>query len=189
MLNDEWLKKKLWEQEVKKWVSKFNLAGNKQEWLKIHQAYLQSDVWAEKRRQALVRANGICESCGAIVINDSLLDVHHLNYDRIGGNENLDDLKVLCYPCHQKADKQRDKRTDERRKNNYYQSRLNGFASKKYGDDWWFEKDEQEVEIEFVTYLYKQSCKENDFDFDPRFDPETDKDFLEFWDSVLEDEN
>ena len=187
--NNEWLKQKLFEQEVKKWTSKFHQAeGNTEEWHKVHQAYLKSDVWAEKRRQVLIRANGKCEGdkCGAIVVSDSLLDVHHLTYDRVGGNEKLSDLKALCSSCHQKADKKRDYQVIERRKNRLYQNRLDGYACKKYGANWESEQDEEQVEIEFITFLYKKYCKENDLDFDPHFDPEIDEDFLDFWDMVLD---
>lgn len=187
---DEWLNKKRREQEVNKWVSRFKQAeGNKQEWQKTYQEYLKSKVWAEKRKLALSRAHGKCESCGAAYVNDSSLDVHHLTYERVGGNEKPDDLKVLCYPCHKDADKKRDNQTDARRKNRYYRSRLSGFASKKYGDGWQFDHDDEEVELEFITYLYKKHCEEWGFDFDPHFDPDTDLDFLEFWDRVLDGSN
>jgi 5-methylcytosine-specific restriction endonuclease McrA len=185
--NDEWLKKKRWEQKVKEWISKFSKTeGNKEEWLKIYQAYRQSDVWEEKRKAALRRAGYRCESCGSLSVAISYLDVHHLTYDRVGGNEKETDLEVLCYPCHQKADRKRDVQTAERRRSNYYQTRFDGFASKKYGDSWAYDHDEQEVEIEFITFLYKKHCEEMGFDFDPHFDPETDFDFLEFWDKVLD---
>lgn len=187
--NEEWLKKKLWEQDVRKWTSKFSQAeGNKEEWQKTYQAYLQTDIWAQKRKQILGRAKGRCEGegCRVIVVSDSLLDVHHLTYDRVGGNEKTEDLKALCYSCHKKADRQRDNQVSERRKNRYYSSRLDGFATKKYGVNWEVEQDEEKVEIEFITFLYKKYCEENDLDFDPRFDPETDFDFLEFWDMVLD---
>jgi len=187
--NNEWLKQKLFEQEVKKWTSKLNQAeGNKEEWQKVYQAYLKSDVWAEKRKQVLSRANGKCEgeNCGAIVVNDSLLDIHHLNYNGVGGNEKISDLKALCYSCHQKADRKRDNQVIERRENRRYQSRLDSYACKVYGVNWESEQDEEQVEIEFITFLYKKYCKENDLDFDPHFDPEIDEDFLDFWDMVLD---
>ena len=40
-----------------------------------------------------------CEQCGA----RDRLDVHHLTYDRFGGDERMSDLRVLCRPCHNKA--------------------------------------------------------------------------------------
>ncbi len=185
--NDEWLKKKIWEQEVKKWTSRLNQVKiNTEEWHKIYRAYQQSSVWAEKRKQILSRANGRCEGCGVIVVSNSLLDIHHLNYYRVGGNEKMDDLKALCTSCHKKADRKRDNQTDERHRSNHYQNRLRGFALRKYGEEWLYYHDEQEVEIEFITFLYKKHCEECGFDFDPHFDPETDLDFLQFWDSVLD---
>ncbi len=187
--NHEWLKQKLLEQEVKKWTSKFNQAeGNTEAWQKVYQAYLKSDVWAEKRKQVLSRANGKCEGnkCGVIVVSDSLLEVHHLTYDRVGGNEKMSDLKALCYSCHQKADRQRDDETVERKKTNYYLRRLRGFAVKRHGEEWLYDHDLQEAEIEFITFLYKDYCEKYDLDFNPHFDPETDWDFLEFWDMVLD---
>ena len=184
--NEKWLKEKLWEQEVKKWTSKLHQAkGNRENWKKVYPAYQKSSVWVEKRKQILKRANGKCEGCGAIVIDDSALDIHHITYERVGGNERMDDLQALCYSCHQKADRKRDKRTSERQQNNYYQSRLDGFASKIYGDSWAYEHDEERIEIEFITFLYKKHCEEYGFDFDPNFDPEIDMDFLDFWDLVL----
>ena len=187
--NNEWLKQKLLEQEVKKWTSKFRQAeGNTEEWHKVHQAYLKSDVWAEKRKQVLIRANGKCEGdkCGVMVVSNTLLDVHHLTYDRVGGNEKMSDLKALCSSCHKKADRQRDDETDERRRDNYYQSRLRGFAVRKHGEEWLYYHDLQEAEIEFITFLYKKHCEELGLDFNPHFDPDTDWDFLEFWDMVLD---
>lgn len=190
MLNDEWLRKKLLEQQANKWALRFKqVADNHQEWNQAYQEYLKSNVWAEKRKQALNRADSKCEDCGAIFVSASSLGVHHLTYDRVGGNEKLDDLKVLCYSCHRKADKKRDKQADKRRKNRYYQSRLNGFATRKYGDGWWFDHDEEKIELELIMYLYKKHCEEYSFDFDPRLDPETDFDFTEFRNSVLDGNN
>jgi len=183
---DDWLSKKRWEQEVKEWTLIFNQTkGNKQEFQKTYQDYLKSAVWADKRKQALSRADYRCESRGAMFVNNSSLDVHHLTYERVGGEEELSDLEILCYPCHHNADKKRDRQTNERRKNSYYWSRVYCLASKKYGDDWSFDHNEEEVELEFISYLYKRHCEQSGFDFDPYFDPETDLHFLEYWDAVL----
>ena len=61
--------------------------------------FMQSDEWNEIRKAALRRANYECEQCGA---RNTKLDVHHLTYDRFGGNEEPDDLEVLCRDCHDK---------------------------------------------------------------------------------------
>jgi 5-methylcytosine-specific restriction endonuclease McrA len=186
MLN-EWYETKLRAQEVERWVSRFSSAsGNKDEWAKVHQDYLRSKIWAELRKKALARANSRCEDCRVLVVDDSVLDVHHLNYNRVGGNEKMEDLQVLCSACHKKAHEKRDRETDERRKNALYQRRLDGFGSKEYGPGWRYDQDEQKVEIEFILWLYKKHCKENGLYFDPQLDTEIDEEFLEFWDLVID---
>lgn len=179
----EWEKQKLWEQNVKKWTSRFKQAkGNRQQWQKVYHAYLQSSVWKEKRRQILKRANGVCEKCGARLLNP---EVHHITYERVGGNEKPEDLMALCFSCHRKADRQRDVETSNRQADSYYRARLNGFATRKYGDIWWYEQDEEKVEKEFIMFLYEKYCEEYGLDFDPSIDPETDLDVIEFWNQVL----
>jgi 5-methylcytosine-specific restriction endonuclease McrA len=186
MINNEWQewqKKQIRNKKVKEWTSEFRRAdGNQDEWKKVYRAYLQSDIWKEIRSQVLSRANGRCEKCKVILLDP---DVHHLNYHRVGGNERMEDLMVLCFSCHREADKERDTETNERQKDAYYEARLDGFASRKYGDTWWFEHEKQDVEIEFIKFLYKKHCQEYGFDFDPHLDPETDLDFIDFWNDVL----
>jgi 5-methylcytosine-specific restriction endonuclease McrA len=177
----EWRKNKLQQQEVAKWTSRFQSAtGNQEEWQKVFRAYLQSAVWREKRRQVLIRANSKCERCGSIILDP---DVHHITYDHVG-DERLDELIVLCFPCHRIADAGRDNDTEERRIDAYYEARLNGFAARKYGNGWKFEYEREDVEIKFIMYLYKLYCEEYDLDFDPHLNPETDIDFIDFWNNV-----
>lgn len=186
MVNKEWFQRKEWEYKVGNWVSKFEKAsGNNAEWQKVFRGYLQSDVWKEKRELALNRADGKCENCGAIFINSSSLDVHHLNYERIGGNERLEDMKVLCFPCHRNADRKRERLSEIRKKNEQYEKRVHGFAAKRYGECWQYEKDESDIEIEFILYLYKKWHRENQLEFKQIIDPELDLGFLEFWDLVI----
>lgn len=58
-------------------------------------AYLRSPAWASLRRQILLRAGFVCEGCGAKPAEE----VHHLNYDHIGG-EFLWELVAVCQECH-----------------------------------------------------------------------------------------
>lgn len=58
--------------------------------------YLQTDHWKETRRQALRRAKFSCQVCNA---RDTLLNVHHRTYERLG-MEHRADLIVLCEGCH-----------------------------------------------------------------------------------------
>lgn len=69
-----------------------------------YKKYISSAKWRNIRKD-LFRVRGKkCESCG---YGSATLHVHHLTYDRFG-NENLADLKILCKPCHDKADRERE---------------------------------------------------------------------------------
>ena len=70
-----------------------------------YEGYMQSKKWAIKRRLKLLSTNYTCEICGYSGFDEKLvdktLDVHHITYERLG-DENMDDLKVLCRNCHEK---------------------------------------------------------------------------------------
>jgi hypothetical protein len=65
-------------------------------WGGTYQDYLRSDHWRTVRKFTLYR-QPTCEECGA----SDHLQVHHLTYDNLG-DENPEDLKVLCKGCHLK---------------------------------------------------------------------------------------
>ncbi len=87
-------------------------------------AYLQSDKWALQRAAALARAKYRCMACGGW--RD--LEVHHLSYERLGA-EVPQDLTVLCGHCHKRTHRQESA-------SRLYEARLDGWASKVYGDGW-----------------------------------------------------
>lgn len=60
-----------------------------------YQEYLKTDHWKVKKTKALERAHYRCENCGS----NEHLQVHHRTYERIG-EEEPDDLCVLCEDCH-----------------------------------------------------------------------------------------
>lgn len=67
--------------------------------------YLASEHWLERRKQAIELAHHECERCElprwvASLIYDQDLHVHHLNYQN-RGNEQPEDLEVLCRRCHE----------------------------------------------------------------------------------------
>jgi 5-methylcytosine-specific restriction endonuclease McrA len=64
-----------------------------------YKRYMRSDTWHAIRDVKLSIAAYECEQCGA----RDRLDVHHLTYDRFGGDERMTDLRVLCRPCHETA--------------------------------------------------------------------------------------
>ena len=60
--------------------------------------YLMTTHWHWVRYRKLAQARFKCERC----YSTTLLQAHHLNYDRLG-NERMSDLVVLCRGCHQQA--------------------------------------------------------------------------------------
>jgi 5-methylcytosine-specific restriction endonuclease McrA len=67
------------------------------EWWAWYDGYLESDEWRQRRQRVLRRAGGVCEGCGERTANQ----VHHLTYDRVGG-EMLFDLVAVCDSCHRR---------------------------------------------------------------------------------------
>jgi len=57
--------------------------------------YMASREWALKRQEVRKRSGGTCERCHRA----KMQDVHHLTYERVGG-ELLTDLLGVCRPCH-----------------------------------------------------------------------------------------
>ena len=73
----------------------FRLKGN-QDWYRY--VYLNSYRWQIDVRPAMLEyAEYRCQSCGA---RNTVLDVHHITYDRLGF-ESAEDLEVLCRDCHE----------------------------------------------------------------------------------------
>jgi 5-methylcytosine-specific restriction endonuclease McrA len=68
------------------------------EFWKRYYEHLASDRWADLRRRVLARCKGTCEGCGL----RPAVQVHHLNYDRLG-DELLFDLVGVCLECHGKC--------------------------------------------------------------------------------------
>jgi 5-methylcytosine-specific restriction endonuclease McrA len=79
---------------------------------KQYRRYLESEAWGAKRRLALQAAGYSCASCQHHAVRG--LHVHHLTYERFG-NERLEDLQVLCEPCHVKLHGGRVKPTGPRK--------------------------------------------------------------------------
>lgn len=117
---------------------------------KEYRDYLASLEWAMKRSQALLRVGGKCQRCGA-TSETHVLQVHHLNYDRLGG-ESPEDLLVVCVPCHDHEDMVRQQVASTQRWNR----RLDGWASKKYGEDWEDSGDADRIEEEFHDWVERR---------------------------------
>ena len=57
--------------------------------------YMKSKAWFMKKKSIYDRANKKCEKCGGTFNTE----VHHLSYANLG-NENSEDLILLCRKCH-----------------------------------------------------------------------------------------
>ena len=57
--------------------------------------YLTTTGWRVRAWNAKAAAGWVCQECGS----DGPLEVHHLNYARVG-HERDEDLIVLCDECH-----------------------------------------------------------------------------------------
>ena len=158
--NKEW--------EKRQWRKKFNAAnGNNDEWQKVYNQYLKSDVWKEIRLKAIERVGFRCERCNTFHGSDkSRLQVHHKHgaYDRVGGFERDSDLQVVCAgECHRKADKKREQIVERERTDARYQARFNAWGRAWHKDDWDRKKydDELGAEEEFHRFVYDDWCKNN----------------------------
>lgn len=60
-----------------------------------YRRYGNSHCWKETRTNKLESVNHECEVCGAT----ENLQIHHLSYYNVGMEE-LEELEVLCQPCH-----------------------------------------------------------------------------------------
>ena len=120
-----------------------------------YQAYIASPRWRLKRLQALTRAEHKCEHCGASRWS-ARLEVHHKTYERFRCEQPLD-LEVLCERCHKKADDARReevaRRRRERQAESLWEARLDGWATKIYGEFWQDRHDVDRIEDEFAAWL------------------------------------
>jgi hypothetical protein len=60
-----------------------------------YRAYIVSPQWQAIRAWAIRERGGRCECCD----DTEHLEVHHVTYDNLG-QEHLEDLRILCLPCH-----------------------------------------------------------------------------------------
>ncbi len=112
-----------------------------------YRRYLESIAWEKRRARALELAGHRCQECDAT----DRLEVHHLTYDRLF-EEHDDDLRVLCHLCHRRADTERRNAATRVR----YDRRLDAWASKVYGEEWWLTHAEADVAEAFDRWLERK---------------------------------
>jgi 5-methylcytosine-specific restriction endonuclease McrA len=109
-----------------------------------YKKYINSAAWKRLRAFVIKHVGGCCQVCGISRYSVSL-HVHHKTYERFK-RERLSDLVVLCSKCHEKADKERRATVEAKSRHALYDARLDGWASKVYGEDW-----DEWVDYEYVT--------------------------------------
>lgn len=65
------------------------------QWHRRYRLYIRSHAWQQRRAGALSRAGHQCVLCQAT----KHLHVHHVTYRNVG-LERMEDLRVVCAPCH-----------------------------------------------------------------------------------------
>lgn len=60
--------------------------------------YLRSEKWDNVRLEALVAAQAKCRICGFESVGN---DAHHITYPESFWDTSVDDLVILCRPCHE----------------------------------------------------------------------------------------
>lgn len=73
----------------------------------LYKAYIKSEAWRKKRKQALAHHGHTCGDCGKESFHG--LDIHHLSYKHLGA-ELMDELMPLCRPCHVKRHEQKERK-------------------------------------------------------------------------------
>src|SRR5690348_16116797 len=100
-----------------------------------YEEYIKSAKWRTISATMKKFANFVCQHCGK-TFHPSELDVHHVNYERLG-NERPSDLQILCRAtCHPIADAKRVEVVHIRREERQYESAVDTYLSKKYGNNY-----------------------------------------------------
>ena len=116
------------------------------QWRERYNEVIGSLRWKAIKARLISERGAKCQTCRAAV----LLDLHHKTYERLG-RELDEDLELLCRKCHDKADETRAAIGRQRSSAALYEARLDGWASKKYGEDW-READDGSIEEEFEEW-------------------------------------
>ena len=100
--------------------------------------YLMSVEWQKKRTERLRIDNFECQKCGRPMD----LQVHHLNYDRIGNENVYTDLITLCKYCHKKIEDQKSEYKENQK--SAYRESITTYSN--YREDW---KADRRLELHF----------------------------------------
>ena len=116
-------------------------------WRDRYVEVLNSPRWRTLRCRKYLANGRRCEHC-RIRYEFRELEQHHLHYNNLG-EEQAEDVELLCADCHEAADEKREEETDAR----VWRARLDGWATKVYGEDWEEVYEEESVEECFEEWL------------------------------------
>jgi 5-methylcytosine-specific restriction endonuclease McrA len=105
-----------------------NLESNP-DWRRKYEKHLKSAQWRNMRRDLFRLRGEKCEVCKKPSPN---LEIHHLNYKRLG-SELASDLKIVCKKCHIEQDRMREIEVMREREARRYNSAFDTWFEKKYG--------------------------------------------------------
>lgn len=91
--------------------------------------YYNSAEWAKKRSERLKIDDYRCQRCGFT----RALEVHHLNYERLGNEDVARDLITLCKKCHNEVEAQKESVNPVRQPAEHHYAYLAGKIS---ANDW-----------------------------------------------------
>jgi ribosomal protein S14 len=72
-------------------------------WMHDYNGHIGSAKWERFRREVIEQRRNRCERCGHV---SAYLELHHKHYDSLG-NEQPEDVELLCPKCHRGADEAR----------------------------------------------------------------------------------
>lgn len=80
-----------------------------------HQEYLKSERWRKLRLEILKRDNFTCQDC-----KEKAKDVHHIDYNYLGTDKEIDFCVSLCRECHKNRHNIKNKKDILKEKNHDY---------------------------------------------------------------------
>lgn len=125
-----------------------------------YETYIKSPAWRLTAKKVKEHFGYVCKRCGHPRWD---VEVHHLNYDRLG-RELFSDLEVLCKSCHATADKERALANAVDHEDLREEAAYRTYMEKKYGEEWW-DSDSVETREEFDEWLQrKQETEWEDYE-------------------------
>lgn len=125
---------------------------------KTYKLVIASKRWRDLRAQMIRERGARCERCGKTWAPGykTTLQLHHKTYEHLG-HENGSDVQLVCTVCHETSDRERAIEARIRSADALWDARIEGWARKRYGEDWWYDHQDEEIEDEFEEWLERSN--------------------------------